>query len=84
MQLRIWTAALRKRLHVRLTGTSGQLLNPARSMVMIGTQRKTEADPKRSEEELKAIAQLERAAGRKLTEQEIAMSLEQMRAIGEL
>ena len=51
---------------------------------MIGTQRKTEADPKRSEEELKAIAQLERAAGRKLTEQEIAMSLVQMRAIGEL
>jgi hypothetical protein len=53
---------------------------------MIDTQRKTEeADkPQRSAGEIEIIKALERCKGRKLTEQEIFLALEQARAIGEL
>ena len=50
---------------------------------MTGTQHKDEAERQRSVEELKAIEFLERLAGRKLTDREINLSLEQMLALGE-
>jgi hypothetical protein len=53
-------------------------------MATTGTPQKNEADKPRSPEEQEIIDMMERTEGRKLTEQEIHLSLEQARALGEL
>jgi hypothetical protein len=53
-------------------------------MATTGTQLKKQAEPQRSAEELDFIKGMERGWGRKLTEQEINLSLDQARALGDL
>ena len=56
-------------------------------MATTGTPQKSEAaqqQPQRTPEELKLLATLERALGRKMTPQEAFLSLEQAHYLGEL
>ena len=56
-----------------------------RTMAMTGTQPRKPAEKRQlTAEEADLIKTLERLEGRKLTEQEINLSLDQARAIGEL